>query len=78
MSQQPEGLDEEWAANSWEDGGLLVAGKRRPLVEDDRLARAVAPHLPKRGMRSFEGPKDRRRARDVSGRRVATDRGGRR
>jgi Glycosyl transferase family 2 len=38
-------LDAEWAANSYQDGSLLVAGQRRPLVADDRLRAAVAPHL---------------------------------
>jgi hypothetical protein len=39
-------LDREWAANSYEDGALVLAGRRRPLVPDDRLREAVAPHVP--------------------------------
>ena len=50
MSRQPEGLDDEWAANSWEDDALLVAGQHRPLVVDTQLARAVAPHLPRQSL----------------------------
>jgi glycosyltransferase involved in cell wall biosynthesis len=42
------GLAELWAANSSDRGALDVAGVRRPLVRDRRLAEAVAPHLPSR------------------------------
>lgn len=44
---QDEGkLDDDWAANSHENGALDVYGERRELVWDHRLHDAVAPHGP--------------------------------
>lgn len=43
-----DGMEEVWRANSSRHGALEVAGVRRPLVRDDRLADAVRPHLPRR------------------------------
>ncbi len=38
-------LEEEWRACSALDGALDVAGRRHPVVRDDRLAEATAPFL---------------------------------
>jgi hypothetical protein len=38
-------LEKEWAANSWEDGAVLVNGERRPVVEDTRFADLVRPWI---------------------------------
>jgi hypothetical protein len=39
-------LEREWAANSYDETGCIErAGEKRPLVEDLRLASAVADHL---------------------------------
>jgi glycosyltransferase involved in cell wall biosynthesis len=38
-------LDEEWRACSVADGALDVGDRRHPVVADDRLVRAIRPHL---------------------------------
>ena len=38
-------LEDEWAANSYDEGHLDVFGRRHPVVADDRLRHAVAPWL---------------------------------
>jgi hypothetical protein len=39
-------IDAEWAANSYEDGSLVVGGHTRPLITDFRLRDAVAAFVP--------------------------------
>jgi len=36
------GLDDEWNANSYEDGALFAGERRRPLIQDDRVASLAA------------------------------------
>ncbi len=38
-------LDEDWLANSYQRGALRIGGRRRGLIRDDRLRRAVAPFI---------------------------------
>jgi hypothetical protein len=40
-----DGLNQEWAANSYVDTSLDVYGQARPLVVDLRLRNAIAPFL---------------------------------
>ena len=39
-------LNEEWAANSYENDHLDVYGEKHPVIHDPRLRDLVAPHLP--------------------------------
>ncbi len=41
-------IDDEWAANSHEDGSIRIGGQPKPLVVDTRLRDAVAGFIPDR------------------------------
>ena len=43
--QDDSDIDQEWAANSYEDDFLDVYGEKHPVLFDPRLRDAVAPFL---------------------------------
>lgn len=51
ISAEPGWLDKEWEANSYQDGALLVGGRRRPLETDTRLREAVSALVRAGGIR---------------------------
>ena len=45
LLQDETDIDEEWAANSYEDGFVDVYGEEHPVVFDPRLRDAVSPFI---------------------------------